>query len=82
MRRVKNYPKEFKLEAVRLYIKNDRRLSETAEDLGIPASTLKGWKERYMNEIKSANQDKPTKKDYEEILKEKEKRIRDLEEEN
>jgi transposase len=79
---VKVYPLEFKLESVRRYLKNNRSLNETAKELGIPLSTLKGWQVKYMNEIKKTQSDKPSKKTLEDSLKEKEKRIKELEEEN
>lgn len=82
MRKVKEYPKEYKLESVRIYLSNGRKLSETAHELGIPVSTLRGWRDKYMNEVKITNKEKPSKKDYEDALKEKDKRIKDLEEEN
>lgn len=82
MREVRNYPKEFKLEAVKLYIQRDRGLSETAKELGIPFSTLKGWRDMYMTEIKNQDKEKKPKKDYQEIIKNQEKKIKDLEEEN
>jgi transposase len=49
---VKVYPLEFKLESVKRYLKNNRSLKETAKELGIPLSKLKGCQVKYMNEIK------------------------------
>ena len=82
MRVTRKYPLEFKIDAVRLYLNNNRKLEETARELGVPSSTLIGWKDKYMNEAKGIKKDKISKKAYEEVLKEKEKRIKELEEEN
>lgn len=83
MKRVsKTYPKSFKIEGVRLFLKNGRKINRTAEELGIPRGTLRGWIEKHMSEAKEPNKDKFSKKEYEEALKEKEKRIKELEEEN
>ena len=74
MRQKREYPKEFKLEAVRRYLNNGRRVQEIAKELGIPSSTLRTWKDKYMKELKNTKQEKTSKKDYEALLKEKEKR--------
>ena len=74
------YTKDFKLEPVRLYIANGKNKKRTARDLGIPVCTLKSWIEKYMNETKDEAKDKPGKRDYERELQEKDKQIRQLEE--
>jgi transposase-like protein len=52
MKRVwKEYRLEFQKESVRRYLKNNRKLTETAKELGIHYSTLKGWCNKYMSEI-------------------------------
>ena len=42
---VKSYDKEFKENAVNLYLKSNRPLSEIARNLGIATSTLSSWVE-------------------------------------
>ena len=76
------YTKEFKIESVRLYIANEKNKKKTARDLGIPVGTLKSWIEKYMNEAVDKAKEKPKKRDYEKELKEKDKLIQILEDEN
>jgi transposase len=76
------YTEEYKIESVRQYVKNGRGLTFTARELGVPNTTLNGWVKKYMSQIISANKkEKPLKKDYESLLKEKDKYIQTLEEE-
>ncbi len=76
------YTEEYKIESVRQYVKNGRGLTFTARELGVPNTTLNGWVKKYMSQIISANKkEKPPKKDYESLLKEKDKYIQTLEEE-
>ena len=42
----KTYPKEFKLEAIRLMAESDRPTSEIAMNLGIRRNQLYKWKEQ------------------------------------
>jgi transposase len=79
---MRNYAKEYKIESVRHYLNNGKKLSVTCRELGIPNSTLKGWIKKYMSEIKNENsKNKNNKKDYESLLKEKDKQIQMMEEE-
>ena len=41
------YSKEFKIEAVRMVIDGNRRISEVAKELGVRANLLGTWKKRY-----------------------------------
>jgi len=41
--KARNYDKEFKLNAVRLYLESGRGFKKIAEELGVPFSTLVGW---------------------------------------
>ena len=76
------YTEEYKIESVRQYVKNGRGLTFTARELGVPNTTLNGWVKKYMSQINSTNKiEKPPKKDYESLLKEKDKYIQTLEEE-
>ena len=77
-----NNTEEYKIESVRQYVKNGRGLTFTARELGVPNTTLNGWVKKYMSQINSSNKnEKPPKKDYESLLKEKDKYIQTLEEE-
>ena len=42
----RKYPKEFKLEAVRLALESERSLAEVARDLGIAPALLHQWKQQ------------------------------------
>ena len=41
------YDKEFKLNAVKLYLKSNRSYRELGKGLGIPVETLSGWIKSY-----------------------------------
>ena len=43
----REYDKEFKLNAVQLYLKSNRSCRELGKELGIPSDTLTGWVKRY-----------------------------------
>jgi len=79
----KDYPHEFKIQSLKRYLENGCRCNFTAKELGIPESTLRGWRTKYMAEVKQEiKPNKKGKKDYESLLIEKEKRIQQLEAEN
>lgn len=40
---VRTYDKEFKLNAISLYINSGRSYKEVSDELGIPCNTLSGW---------------------------------------
>lgn len=42
-KKLKNYDKEFKQNAVNLCLSSDRDYSKIAKDLGVPNSTLHSW---------------------------------------
>ena len=48
------YDKEFKLNAVQLYLKDNRSYRELGKELGIPSDTLSGWVKSYKKEGKEA----------------------------
>ena len=67
----KTYPKEFKLEALRMMDETDRPASEIAMQLGIRRNQLYKWKEQ-MNkkgDVPSAKKGRPKKEDQSEIAK-------------
>ena len=46
-RKARNYDKEFKLNAIKLYLESKRGFKKIADELGIPFSTLVGWVDDY-----------------------------------
>lgn len=42
-RNVRNYDKEFKLNAIKLYQESGRSYRQIGEELGVPEATLAGW---------------------------------------
>jgi transposase len=42
-RKIRNYDKEFKFNAVKLYLQSGRSYQQVGDELGIPAATLAGW---------------------------------------
>lgn len=49
-RKVRKYDKEFKINAVNLYLKGSRSYDQVGEELGIPGATLASWVEKHRNE--------------------------------
>lgn len=45
--KIRNYDKEFKLNAIKLHLKSGRGFKQNADELGIPLSTLVGWVDEY-----------------------------------
>ena len=78
---MREYPKEYKLESLRLYIANGKQRNKTAKELGVPLITLRGWIKKHMSEVEEKPKDKSVKRDYERELEEKDKKIKRLEEE-
>lgn len=46
-RRVKQYDEEFKRSSAKLAVSDDKPITQTAKDLGINATTLHGWVNKY-----------------------------------
>jgi transposase len=77
----KTYPKEFKLEALRLMEESDLPASDVARKLGIRRNQLYKWKEQ-MNkkgDVPSAKKGRPKKEDQSEAarLRQENKRLRE-----
>jgi transposase len=53
-RKRRSYDQEFKKEAVRLYLKNEKSASEIAKDLGISEWSLYQWKQQYQKDPENA----------------------------
>lgn len=47
MRKIRQYTKEFKLNAVQLYQSSGKSCGEIAQDLGVPKNTLYAWIKQY-----------------------------------
>ncbi len=67
----KTYPKEFKLEALRMMEESDRPASEIAMQLGIRRNQLYKWKEQMAKkgEVPSAKRGRPRKEEQSELVK-------------
>jgi len=63
------YPREFKLEALRLMDESDRPTSEIAMQLGIRRNLLYKWKEQMIkkDDVPSAKRGRPRKADQSEM---------------
>ena len=77
----KTFPKEFKLEALRLMEETDRPASEIAMQLGIRRNQLYKWKEQMAKkgEVASSKRGRPRKKDQSELatLRQELKRVKE-----
>ena len=62
-RKIRMYDKEFKQNAVALYLKNNRSYSQVSQELGIPSATLVGWVLAYQKSPKEAFPGKGSIKD-------------------
>jgi len=75
------YPKEFKLEALRLMEESDRPASEIAMQLGIRRNQLYKWKEQMekKGDVASAKKGRPKKEDQSELaaVKQELKRVKE-----
>jgi transposase len=77
----KTYPKEFKLEAIRLMEESDRPASEIAMQLGIRRNQLYKWKDQVAEkgDVPSSKRGRPRKEDQSELatLKQEVKRLKE-----
>ncbi|HEX20211.1 MAG TPA: transposase [Acidiferrobacteraceae bacterium] len=77
----KTYPKEFKLEALRLMESSDRPTSEIAMQLGLRRNQLYKWKEQMTKkgDVPTAKRGRPKKEDQSEIatLRQENKRLKE-----
>jgi transposase len=79
----KTYPKEFKLEALRLMEQSNKPASEIAMQLGIRRNQLYKWKEQMIQkgEVPSGSKGRPKKEEPYELLEIKQE-LKRLKEEN
>jgi transposase len=77
----KTYPKEFKLEALRLMEASDQPASEIARQLGVRRNQLYKWKEQMTKkgDVPSAKKGRPKKEDQSEAsrLRQENKRLKE-----
>lgn len=77
----KTYPKEFKLEALRMMEESEQPASEIARQLGIRRNQLYKWKEQMAKkgEVPSSKRGRPRKEDQSELatLKQEVKRLKE-----
>ena len=77
----KSYPKEFKLEAIRLMETSDRSASIIAMQLGIRRNQLYKWKDQMTKkgDVPSAKRGRPKKEDQSEMttLRQENKRLQE-----
>jgi len=75
------YPREFKLEAIRMMAESDRPASEIAMELGIRRNQLYKWKEQMIKkgDVPSAKRGRPKKEDQSEMttLRQENKRLKE-----
>ena len=78
----RNYPQEFKTEAVELLLNSEKEPKEIAEDLGIDANMLHRWKREYLASQEHAFPGNGQIGDPEDIEMQKlQKQLREMEEE-
>lgn len=75
------YSKEFKEEAVKYIQQNHKTLPEIAEEMNIPVGTLSNWMRLYRKFEDEPFIGSGNLRQSEQLLKEKDDRIKDLEEE-
>lgn len=77
----RKYDKEFKLDAVRL-VEDGKRIAEVARELDIAEQTLHNWVKKFSEDKDSAFVGGGNLKPEDKAIRNLEKRLRDLEEEN
>ncbi len=78
----RKFTREFKLEAVRRILAGDRTIAEVARELKIGASVLGRWKAEYEAEAEEAFPGKGRLKDSDEQVRQLERQVRELQQEN
>jgi transposase len=78
----KQYSTDFKIEAVKRFLKSGEPLTKVAEELGVKPTTFSGWVSKYKNSPESPFPGSGHLKPEDEKLRKLEKEIKDLKEEN
>jgi transposase len=76
------YNKEFKEETVKYIQQNHKTLPEIAEELQVPAKTLSNWMRQYRKFEHEPFVGSGNLRESDRLFKEKDERIKELEEEN
>ena len=68
-RLTRGYTDEFRAEAIKYVLENNLKIKPTAEELGIPESTLRTWLKKYKEEgiLKNQQRRKPLKAEEAEL---------------
>lgn len=78
----KKYDKEFKLQTVQLIQEQGKTVAQTARELGLSENTLYRWMAEFKKDGEQAFPGSGQLKPEEKALRDLQKKIRDLEEEN
>ncbi|KEF36166.1 transposase [Schinkia azotoformans MEV2011] len=78
----KSYDKEFKISAIRLVKEEGKRVTEVARNLDIPEQTLHNWLNKYNDEKEAGFVGSGNLKPEDKAIRDLQKKLRDLEEEN
>jgi len=76
------FTKEFKKEAVELYLNGDRSMQEVADGLGIKIYHISNWKKEYLADKEKAFPGKGNRKDKDDEIYQLKKEIADIKMEN
>jgi transposase len=79
--KLRAYDKEFKLNAIKLYLSGERSYKEVSKELGVPETTLIGWVYSYRKDGKESFPGKGQVKGSERDMMDLLKRLRIAEEE-
>lgn len=80
--RKKSYNKEFKIETVKYIQEQKKSLVDIGQELNIPVSTLNKWLGQYRQFPNEPFVGSGNLREQDQLLKDQERRIKDLEEEN
>jgi transposase len=81
MKKRNSYDKEFKLAAVRM-VEDGKRVAEVARELNLAEQTLHNWVKKFSKDKEDAFVGSGNLKPEDKAVRDLEKRLRDLEEEN
>lgn len=82
MKKQKQYDAEYKRQTVEYILEQRKSVAQVARELDISANTLHGWVKQFKQKTSQEVQLDPSQPMDERALRELQKRIRDLEEEN
>lgn len=76
------YDKEFKMQTVQMILEEGKSVLQVAKDLGMSSKTLYAWVRQFKEEKEHAFRGSGNLKPEDRALRDLQKRVRDLEEEN